>query len=33
MYLHGVSAHEAWKQLSMSATLRCPDLGVVFNTA
>jgi hypothetical protein len=33
MYLHGISAHEAWKQLSRSATLRSPDLGVVFNIA
>jgi subtilisin family serine protease len=33
MYVHGISAHDAWKQLSRSATLRSPDLGVVFNIA
>jgi subtilisin family serine protease len=33
MYLHGISPHDAWEQLSRSATLRSPDLGVAFNIA
>ena len=31
MYLHGGSARAAWERLSAVATVRYPDLGIVFN--